>query len=168
MINKRFLGILKKYESCRIEDDIYVKVLIKHKDEGSVQTFLDPFIKRLGIDNIKNLFDYPVRWKRMVIDTSDYVLSSYKITFGEIDFNAVLHEILITRKLVEGNDIFDYSLVFMKPPSSDELLDPVIIEAYLNYKEENDAGKRVLKEFDINLELLNKEDSLTEQSLSVL
>lgn len=150
-----FPGILRKYENCRVEDVIYIKVHIKHTDESPTQSFLDTFANKLGIDNMTELFTYPVRWRKMIIDTSDYSRSKYRITFGEMEFEAELYEISINRKLVHGTDIFEYTLEFMKPASGD-LEDKVIVEAYLDYKEENEAGKKVYKPFEVKMELLEK------------
>ena len=158
MVNKIFLGTLRKYDNFRADDLIYVKVLIKHKDESSTQEFLTPFANKLGIDNIIPLFAYPVRWKKLVIDTSDYIQSKYRITFAETEFEANLHGISVTRKLVDGIDIFEYSIDFVKE-ASDDLEDRVIVEAYLDYKEENEAGKMVYKDFEVKLELLEEKST---------
>jgi len=162
MVDQRFLGTLKKYETVRIDDEIQVKVLIKHSDEGSVQTFLNSFSKKLGIDNVESLFTYPVRWKKMVLDTSDFIQRTYTITFGEVEFIANLQEISIAHKLNQGSELFDYSLHFTKEASTD-LLDKLVAEAYLDYKEENDDGKKVIVEFDVSLELMEGVKQQTEE-----
>lgn len=153
MLNGTFTGTLRKYDSFRVDDLIYISAIIKHKNETSTQSFLNSFATKMNAENIKTLFDFPVRWKKLVIDTSDYIQSTYKIVFGETEFKARLSSITITRKLVEGNDIFEYSFEFIKKASAD-LEDRVIVEAYLDYKEEDNKGKMVYKEFDVKLELL--------------
>lgn len=162
MIGKTFLGTLRKYDNFRVEDQIYIKAVIKHRDEGSVQEFLTPFATKLGIDNITPLFTFPVRWKKIVIDTSDYIRNMYRVTYGETEFEARLSEIAVTRKLVEGTDIFEYSIELIKPASGD-LEDKVIVEAYLDYKEENDAGKMVYREFDVKMELLEAKNPMDKE-----
>jgi len=163
MIDKMFLGTLRKYDNFRADELIYVKAVIKHIDESSTQEFLTPFAKKLGIDNIIPLFAFPVRWKKLVLDTSDYIQSKYRINFGDTEFQANLQNIGITRKLVDGSDIFEYSLEFVKQ-ASDDLEDRVIVEAYLDYKEENAAGKMVYKEFEVKLELLEEKSTLQADS----
>jgi hypothetical protein len=153
MIGKEFLGTLRKYENVRRDNKIFVKVLIKHINEQSVQTFLDSFAKKLGIDNIENLFACPVRWRKSVIDTSDFIKRTYSIDFGELEFVADLQEISITHKLSQGNDIFEYSLLFIKEASKDTQ-DQLIAEAYLNYKEEDEKGKEKIVDFRVKIELL--------------
>lgn len=155
MINNPFLGVLKKYQPFRRNEDgnIFIDILIKHVNHGGVQTFLDSFSTKLGIDNVKPLFEFPVRWEKLVINTSDYVHPAYKVTFEEADFVAELQKIGITQKFVDDGEVFEYSLHFFKEASSDAL-DRVIAESYLNYKEENPDGKRVVVEFEVNLELL--------------
>jgi hypothetical protein len=155
MIGSNFRGILKKYENIRTENGIYVRMIIRHTNESPNQTFLKPFASKV-IDNVEHLFTFPVRWKKLVIDTSDYINKAYEVNFGEAPtFIANLSEIGITRKLVDGSDIFEYSLHLEKELSTDTL-DRLIAEAYLNYKEENEAGKEVLKEFDVKFEIAEK------------
>lgn len=167
MIGKTFLGTLRKFESFRDEANIYVKIIIKHTSEGAVQEFLTPFATKQNIDNLPPLFTWPVRWKKMVFDTSDFVQNTYRIKFGEVEFEAELNSITVTRKLVNGSDIFDYSLELIKP-ASEGLEDRVIVEAYLDYKEENDEEKMVRKDFDVNMELLEVKKSMTETSEDLL
>ena len=161
MIEKPFLGTMRKFESFRNEANIYVKIIIKHISEGAVQEFLTPFAKRQNIENLTPLFLWPVRWKKMVFDTSDFVQNTYRIKFGEVEFEAELNSITVTRKLVNGSDIFDYSLELIKP-ASEGLEDRVIVEAYLDYKEENAEEKMVYKEFEVTMELLEVKKSMTE------
>lgn len=155
MIGKTFLGVLKKYENVRIDGNVCVKIVIKHINESSIQAFLTPFAKKLGVSKIENLFECPVRWKKMVIDTYDYTKKTYDVTFGQVEFTADLNEIGISRKLVDGTDVFEYSLHLEKDISTDHL-DRLVAEAYLNYREENEAGREVFKEFDVRMELSDK------------
>jgi len=164
MIDQTFPATLKKYENVRIDDSIHVRVVIKHINEGSVQAFLKPFSKKLGMENIDPIFTFPVRWKKMVIDTSDYIKPNYKVKFEEVEFIAKLMEISVTRKPIDGDDLFEYSLSFDKELSSD-ITDRLIVEAYLNYKEEDDDGKRLLKKFDVKLEWLQNNQTETEESV---
>jgi len=153
MIDKEFPGILKKYEPFRVENDIFIKLLIKHSSHGSYQSFLKEFSEKLSL-NMEPLFAFPVRWKKIVFDTTDYILKNYRIKFGQADpFIAKLEEISIARKFLNGEDIFDYSLSFSKKASKD-ILDRLMTEAYLDYKEEDENGKKIVVEFDVKTELL--------------
>lgn len=155
MIGKNFQGVLKKYENIRLDSTMHVRLIIRHINESPNQNFLKPFATKV-VDSIEHLFNYPVRWKKLVIDTSDYVNKAYNVTFGEAPtFVANLYEIGITRKLVDGSDIFEYSFHLEKELSTDKL-DLLVAEAYLNYKEEDENGKEVLQEFDVKFEIAEK------------
>ena len=161
MIGTTFYGTLKKYENIRVEDAINIRLIIKHVSENSVQNFLDSFEDQVVSTNIKALFEFPVQWKKLVIDASDYIKNAYHIDFGDVEFTARLCEIVITRKYAQGSEVFEYSLVFEKPASEDHI-DRLVVEAYLNYKEENAEGRRIIKEFDIKLELLDQKQTSQE------
>ena len=164
MIGKKFQGVLKKYENVRLDSTMHVRLIIRHINESPNQTFLKPFAEKV-IDSVEHLFEYPVRWKKLVIDTSDYVNKAYDITFGEAPtFVANLYEIVITRKLSEGSDIFEYSFHLEKELSSDTS-DLLIAEAYLNYKEEDDNGKEILQEFDVTFEIAEKPQNSLDDSV---
>ena len=165
MIGNSFTGILKKFGNFRTVDDVVVvKLSIKHSNEGSVQTFLDSFVKKLAIDGIDNNFTFPVRWKKLVFDVSDFINKTYLVKFDEVEFKADLDEISITHKFANGNELFDYNLSFTKEPSKDNL-DLVIAEAYLNYKEENDAGKKEFYDFPVTMELIEKTESQVDDDM---
>ena len=163
MIDHFFSGTLKKYNPVRVEDNLQIHVQIQHIDESSTQTFLNSIRSTLKTDNVVELFTYPVRWDKIRLNVSDFVQKTYNVTFGEFDFTATLEQITVTRKLVDGSDIFDYSLIFMKLPCDN---DKVISEAYLNYKEENDKGKKVIMMFDVKLTLLENVKQTMEEDVS--
>lgn len=165
MINKSFLGTLKKFENSRIDNVLLIKLTIKHTDEGAVQTFLNPYFEKIAITNTQSIFEYPVIWKKLSFDTSDFVQKTFKVTYGAVSFEAQLKEINVTHKMVEQNDVFDYQFHFTKVPSNDNQ-DKVIAEAYLNYKEENEDGKEVMMEFDVEMELLDKKDSISDEEVT--
>jgi len=153
MIQNPFMATLKKYEPVRVESLIFYKILIKHVSHGEMQSFLNDFSKELNLE-LDRLFLSPVRWKKMTLDSSDYVKKHYKISFTEDDvhFFADLEEIQINRKWIDDSDVFEYSLVFKKEATSD-ITDRLVTEAYLNYKEENGDGKMQFIEFEITTEL---------------
>jgi len=155
MINQTFSGTLKKYEPVRtIDGDIFIKILIKHSNHGGVQTFLNDFSKKLSLD-LEPLFVFPVRWDKISFSTKDYGRKTYNITFESETFTANLDKISISRKLIDGTDIFDYSMEYSKEPSID-ILDKLMVEAYLNYKEEDENGKKHVVEYAIRTELLER------------
>ena len=154
MIDKTFSATLKKYEPVRGENNIFIKIVIKHTNHGEIQTFLNPMSKKLALD-FEQLFTFPVRWKKMVFDTSDYDRKTYNIKFGDVEFVADLDDISITHKFLDGAEIFEYYFGFSKESSKDTL-DRLMAEAYLNYKEEDENGKKIAVEFDVTAVLLEK------------
>ena len=160
MISGIFRGVLKKYEPVRLESGIFYKVVIKHINNGPIQTFLKDFSKKLDL-GLDSIFEFPVRWNNIKFDTSDYERKTYDISFGEIDFSGTLESISVKHKIVEGDDIFEYSLEFLKEASRDTT-DNLISEAYLNYKEEDEEGKMRTVEFEVDIELIEKAQQIDE------
>jgi hypothetical protein len=160
MINKQFLGVMTKHTHAYIDNEVFVKIGIKHTDVGDIQTFLSSFEEKLSATNVKSLFEYPVRWKKIVIDTSDYEKNTFLVGFDEIEFDAQLQEIHVTRKNRHGLDSFEYTLHFLKEVGRDNE-DSTIAKTYLKYKEENEEGKLVIKEFPVDLELLDEVNTHT-------
>lgn len=141
---------MTKHLHAKSEDEVLSKVSIKHTNEGDVQNFLDSFEDILGTNNFKQLFTFPVRWKKMVIDTSDYDKNNFIIDFDEIQFNGKLIDISISRKYKNGSDIFEYVLTFSKEVEHEDI---AIVVAYLNRKEEDEDGKKITVEYNVKLEL---------------
>lgn len=148
------MGVLKKYDPIRVESGIVIKAVIKHVDHSSTQTFLNDLSKKLSL-GLEPLFTFPVRWDKIRFRTDDYERKTFDVSFGEIDFTCNLESIAISRKFVDGADIFEYSLEFNKEPSKDTT-DNLITEAYLNYKEEDENGKMKVVEFEVDMELLER------------
>lgn len=154
MLDGEFYGVMTKHTHAFIDNEVFVKIGIKHTNVGDVQSFLSSIEDKLNIKNIKPLFAYPVRWKKLVIDTSDYEKNTFDVSFDEITFQATLNDIQISRKTKDGTDIFEYTLNFRKEVGVDNE-DSVTAKTYLKYKEENEDGKMVIKEFPVELTLLN-------------
>ena len=156
MLNKNWDGVMTKHLHAHKGEQVLSKVSIKHTNEGDVQSFLDSFEDALGNNNFKQLFKFPVRWKKMAIDTSDYEKNHFRVNFDEIEFDANLVEISITRKVKNGLDVFEYLLTFLKDVESE---DTSIAVAYLNRKEENEDGKKVIVQYPVKLELTDESNS---------
>jgi len=157
MLNTNWDGIMTKHLHGKQDETVYSKVVIKHTNEGDVQSFINSFEKELGTNNYKQLFEFPVRWKKLSIDTSDYTKNYFLVEFDEIDFNAKLVDISISRKNKNGIDVFEYMLTFIKDVENG---DTAIAVSYLNNKEENEDGKKVFVEYSVKLTLTEETNSV--------
>ena len=156
MLNKHWNGILSKFSLAKKGEHVCIVLSIKHTNEGDVQNFIDSFEKELGTDNYTQLFKYPVRWKKLVIDTSDYEKNTFDVEFDEVDFKAKLVEINVSAKRKNGIDVFEYVLNFVKDVETE---DTTSAYTYLNNKEENEDGKKVLVEYDVKLSLSDEQST---------
>lgn len=156
MIGKNFRGILTKYTNVppNGENEPYVQVVIKHINEGDVQTLMTTFEQALDTTHIQNVFDYPTMWSKMTFDVSDYKPNYYLVEFDEIEFNARLQKIDIVKKNVEGIDSFEYNF-YLKKEISD--IDSKTAYIYLKHKEDDDrTGKKVLVEYSTTINLADE------------
>jgi len=153
MIDKIFPGTLIKHTHFYEENDVFVKFSIKHTSEGDVQSFIDSFEQKIANDSIKSLFNYPIRWKKIVIDTTDYEKCHMNVSFDEVDFDCDLTEIAVSRKIKNGAESFEYVLTFSKDVGLQNE-DSAFVKTYLKYKEEDENGKKKIVEFDVNLTVI--------------
>lgn len=152
MIGKEIKCIMTKYTNVPASGDVepHVQFILKHTNVGDVQTLMGYFEKALDTTNIQSLFNYPVRWSKQEIDVSDYQPNYYLIEFDEVEINAKLQKIVITRKLDEGIDSFDYTFHFKKEM---EEQDVKIAYIYPKHKEENEDGKKILVEYSTTINI---------------
>lgn len=142
--NKAFAGILTKVQSHAKDEEVVMRFEIKHTMEGDNQIFLDSFAKKCNQENVANYFLYPVVWKNIQIEAN----YRFKVEFDEVEFEAVLKGIKVTRSFKKGMEFFTYTLQFEKEIEQDSDL---TFTSYLNQKEENDQGKKVLIEYSVYL-----------------
>lgn len=150
MINKPFKGTLTKCSHFSKDNNVLVKFTVKHSEIGQVQFFLESIEKELKHKNIMSLFDYEVQWKSITLDASDWIKNYFVLDFDESQFDARLTEIKITRKSKQGSDHFDYIMTFQKELGANNQ-DSIFAKTYLNYKEEDENGKKIVILFDVNL-----------------
>ena len=152
MLNTTFPGVLTKHNHFYSENDVYVKFSIEYTSEGSVQSFMDSFDEKVAGSNIKPLFNNPIRWKKIDFDATEYEKSHMTIEFDSEILDGDLVGIMVSRKLKNGNDIFKYTLTFIKEVGH-ENEDSRFAKTYLKYKEEDENGKKKIKEFDVALSI---------------
>lgn len=154
---------LKKYEDAAV-----LALTFKHVCEGENQDFLDDLQDKLKINNISCLFENPVRWNKLALNTLNF---SVNLKWDEVDeFNAFLESINVTQKFKEGIPVFEYQVVFSKEVAEDNL-DRVLQVEYLNRKEENSVtGKKELVRYQLKVskakEVNAEEDEEMEEALA--
>jgi hypothetical protein len=155
MIGKQFNGILNKYTTMPPSGDNEpcVQVVIKHTNAGDIQSLMGHFEKALDTKNIQSVFAYPVMWSKMIFDVSDYHPNYYLVEFDEMEFNAKLQKIEVSKKLDEGIDVFEYNFHFKKEISDGDSKNAYI---YLKHKEEDEDGKKVLVEYPVTINLADE------------
>jgi len=117
--------------------------VIRHTIEGDNQIFLNTYASKCNQENVDLYFRYPVQWKSIAIEAN----YKFNVEFDEVDFEAVLKKIVVKRSVKNGCDVFTYDLCFEKETSINELY----FSSYLNQKEENDQGRKVLVEYSVYL-----------------
>lgn len=158
MLDKSFPAILTKHTHYYDADDVFVKLSMKFNNEGDIQTFIDSFDQKVAGGSLKNNFQYPIAWKKIVLDTTDYEKTHMTVEFDEVQFEADLVEIAVNRKLKKGVEVFEYILTFVKDVG-EENEDSRFAKTYLKYKEEDENGKKKLVEFDVTLSIAPKIDN---------
>jgi hypothetical protein len=150
MLDKAFPAVLTKHTHFYEEDDVFVKFSIRFINEGDIQTFIDSFDQKVTGGDLKRNFDYPIIWKKIVLDTTDYEKTHFKVQFDEVEFDADLIEIAVNKKSKKGVVTFEYIMTFIKDVG-EENEDSRFAKSYLKYKEEDENGKKKLIEFDVTL-----------------
>jgi len=153
MLNRDFEGMLVKHSHIYIDGDVYVKFGIKHICSSTTQSFLDSFQTEIGTTNIISLFNDPINWRKMTIDTSDWQKTEMVVEFDESKFNANLKAIHITRKSKGGEESFEYVMDFVKDVGI-ENEDAIFAKSYLKVKEEDENGKSTLMNFVTTINLI--------------
>jgi hypothetical protein len=152
-----FPGIFySKKETRDANNRCMVAITIRHNDKsGGRQTFLDSFTKETGIE-LTQAFNEPINWNKINFKISASLL--FSVEFDEMEFEARLTNINVNRRYSKKDevDVFEYNLVFEKPTSTDTF-DSVFSETYLKYTELDHDDKKVIVEFPVSLNLIEKE-----------
>lgn len=149
--NKSFEGVLSKFGSKVHEDQVVVSFDFKYVCSGEIQNFLSSFAKKSNISNLSELFDTPVQWKNIQLDFAHKL----EVEFGDVPtFNARLTGIKVARSFKKGDEVYTYTLQFMKEQEPD--VDSVLAN-FLNYKEVDENGKKQVVFYDIFLKQIVEE-----------
>ena len=118
---------------------------LKHESIGELQTFLNSYqLNCDGVENVAELFRYPVKWKSMSLNAS----TEFSIEIENLNFRGKLREIKLSTVYKNGLDVFTYQLVFETALEPEQLKD---LGSMVNYKVVNDKGNKVLMNFRIFL-----------------
>jgi hypothetical protein len=149
-----FTGTYANKKETRDKNDrCLVKMTIKHTDRyGGKQTFLDSFAKESGIA-LTQSFQEPINWSNIKFNI--YANIVMNIQFDEMEVEAKLDSISVAHKFVKDEELFEYSLIFVKPTSIDNF-DNQFSELYYQMKEENSEGKKVIAEYPVTLTIIEQ------------
>lgn len=152
MLNKDFLGSLVKHTHVHIDSDVFVRFGVKHTSDYTTQNFLDSLEDTLNVSNIRVLFRDSIQWRKIVIDTSDWIGNKMNILFDETEFDAKLVSITVTRKTPKngGDETYEYVMEFIKEVGLDNE-DAVFAKSYLKVKEEDENGKKHVMTFNVEI-----------------
>lgn len=144
MMGDLFSGVLSKYGGKVIDGDVYIEFVITHTSKNEPeQEFLNSFDEEFST-NLSSHFRNPL-WNSIKFPTS----KDFTVKFDQMDkFNATLSELKVSQKEKNDEVVFKYDLVFFKRQKKD--IDDVLA-SYLKHKEENEDGKNVLVEYDVEL-----------------
>ncbi len=147
--NKAFTGILTKVQSRAKDEQILMDFNIRHVEEGDNQIFLSSYASKCNQDNVDYYFRYPVSWKSINIEAN----YKFRMEFDEVEFEASLIAIKVSRSFKVGMETFTYNLQFEKEIEADSDL---LFTTYLNQKEETEDGKKRLIEYSVYLHPLEE------------
>jgi len=145
MLNDMFTGHLSKFSAKVIDEDVFVQFTITHisKNEPD-QNFLDNFAEEYA-SNINRCFTNP-EWDNIKFSKT---IPNMNIKFdGQMELVAILNNIKITQKETTKDIIFKYDMTFLKKQEKD--ID-TYFATYLNHKEEDEDGKKMLTEYEIEI-----------------
>jgi len=144
MFNDVFVGHLSKFSAKVVDEDVYVQFTITHisKNEPD-QAFLDNFSTEYG-SNINRCLANP-EWDNIKFTKN---ISGIKINFDAMELLATLNQIKITQKETTEDLIFKYDMTFIKKQEKD--ID-TYFATYLNNKTEDEDGKKVLTEYNVQI-----------------
>ena len=150
MLDKDFPAVLTKHTHFYDHDDVFVKFSIRFLNEGDIQNFLTPFDQKIAGGDLQKAFDYPICWKNIAIDTTNYEKTHFKVEFDEVEFDADLVSIAVSRAFKKGVEVYTYVLTFIKEVGEANE-DSLFAKTYLKYKETDENGKKKLVEFPVTL-----------------
>ena len=139
-----FGGMLKVCKNVVSSDgDVKLGFSIETKVVGESQNFLEEFAEEFAIDNVNGLFREPVRWSKLDIDTCSERMT---VKFDVMEFVAELSSVRVKSRETKDETVYTYTFLFEKSQSRD--ID-IAFASYLKYKEEDEAGKKHLAEYDV-------------------
>ncbi len=143
MLNKTFKSRLSKLSSKKQEDEVVQEFMLTYVSEEVIQSFLEPLDEIYDLC-LRHVFTSDkIEWKRILFDVRVPMLD---VTFDELEMNATLVGINVSRKDIKDGDSFKYDLIFHKQHNPD--IDSVFAITYLNRKEEDEEGKKTFLEYD--------------------
>lgn len=143
MLNKPFKSRLSKLSSKKEEDTVVQEFVLTYVSEEAVQNFLEPLDEAYEMSLRHPFISDKIEWKRILFDVRIPLLG---VKFDELEMNAMLVGINVSRKVVKDDEIFKYDLVFHKNHNPD--IDSVFAITYLNRQEEDEKGKKGFLEYD--------------------
>lgn len=144
MLNKTFKSRLSKLSSKKEDEAAVVQeFVLTHVSKEVVQVFLEPLDEAYELSLRHPFISDKIDWKRILFDVRIPLL---RVKFDELEMNAMLVGINVSRKIIKKDEIFKYDLVFHKNHNPD--IDSVFAITYLNRKEEDEKGKKTFLEYD--------------------
>jgi len=143
MINDMFPGYLSKFGAKMVDSDVVMEFVITHVSKNEPdQNFLNNFSEEFN-NNVNRCMTYP-EWDNIKFTT----VIPLDVKFDVMEMQATLQTIKITQKETAEDVIVKYDLTFQK--KQEEGAD-THFATYLNYKEEDDEGKKHLVEYDVEM-----------------
>ncbi len=143
MLDKTFKSRLSKLSSKKEDEAVVLEFVLTHVSEETVQLFLASLDETYNL-SLRHAFTTDrIDWKRIIFDVKVPMLT---VKFDELEMNAMLFGINVSRKDVKDSEVFKYDLVFHK--NHDPEIDSVFAITYLNRKEVDEKGKKTFLEYD--------------------
>jgi len=143
MLNKPFKSRLSKLSSKKEDETVVQEFILTYVSVEVAQDFLASLDEAFELSLRHPFISDKIDWKRICFDVRIPLLA---VKFDELEMNAMLVGINVSRKIVKEGEIFKYDLVFHKSHNPD--IDSVFAITYLNRKEEDGDGKKTFLEYD--------------------
>jgi hypothetical protein len=143
MLGKTFKSRLSRLSSKKEDEAVVQEFVLTHVSVEVVQDFLAPLDEAFELSLRHAFISDKIDWKRIFFDVRIPLLG---VKFDELEMNAMLVGINVSRRVVKDGEIFKYDLIFHKNHNPD--IDSVFAVTYLNRREEDEKGKKIFLEYD--------------------
>ena len=147
---EKMAPVVKRLSKNSSETVTKTVLRLKVTVNGDAQYFLKSLQDQTSISNIHSgLFDAPVAWDRLRINLRDYMGTDFVVTLADVEFDAKLLQIDVSKKIKNQADSFVYVITLEK--EEDARTDSLMANQYYKQFIKDGNEKTVLAEFNVTM-----------------